>query len=259
MLNLSTLRPGLLVSLKTSVRGNVSYQKVDLENETVAGTSITRWETTRKIADAAEQERAIKVRSKASNLVKGVCARTSFGLLCPEDDQWKLEDAIVAAQTLVREFNSTAVYNRIDVYTIVGRIIPNDGEAVRAINSEIRELIDGMERGISARDIAVIRGAAAAAKNVGKMLSPAAQARFQEAIDSARAIANTLKQRAVEAVVEIDQQQLAALKRARTEFLDLEAAGTVEAPIAQVRAIDLEIEPAAGHPAAKSTASVEIE
>ena len=61
----SIIRPGMLVGLKTAIRGGVSYQKVDLQAPTVeAGTQVARWETTREITDAAEHERAVHTRSR---------------------------------------------------------------------------------------------------------------------------------------------------------------------------------------------------
>ena len=57
---ISTLRPGLLVSLKTSIRGNVSYQTRDLEHEhaVAGGQTRARWETERTVANKAEIARA---------------------------------------------------------------------------------------------------------------------------------------------------------------------------------------------------------
>ena len=90
----NTLRPGLLVALNTSVKGNVNYTRRDLEtdHETDAGLK-TKWETERTITDAAEYEQAIKVRSKARSLVTAVCTPTAFGLLCPETGAPELQPA----------------------------------------------------------------------------------------------------------------------------------------------------------------------
>ena len=84
-MEVSTLRNGLLVSLKTSVTGNVSYIKRDIETDHVTedGHLAAKWETERTIVDPGEHEAAIKVRSKARALVTGVCVASAFGLLCP--------------------------------------------------------------------------------------------------------------------------------------------------------------------------------
>src|SRR5262249_46513243 len=95
MLTTSTLRPGFLVSLKTSTRGNVAYDKRDIERDhLVKGKRVAKWETTRQIADPDEFERAQKVRAKACSLIRGVCAQSDFGLLCPEDKGDQLAKAI---------------------------------------------------------------------------------------------------------------------------------------------------------------------
>ena len=64
----ATLRPGLLVSLKTSVHGNVSYQRRDIINEA----SHSKWETDRVIADPVEHEAATKARNTARGMIAKV-------------------------------------------------------------------------------------------------------------------------------------------------------------------------------------------
>ena len=69
----STLRPGFLVSLKTTVRGNVHYVRKDIEASVAAGeiaddaeeSRIDRWETERTISDPKEYKAARTARSKA--------------------------------------------------------------------------------------------------------------------------------------------------------------------------------------------------
>ncbi len=55
-LKASTLRPGLLVSVKTSIRGNVTYSTRDLDPDHIEsdGSRQARWETERRIADPQE-------------------------------------------------------------------------------------------------------------------------------------------------------------------------------------------------------------
>src|SRR5260221_4374072 len=95
-LQAQTLRPGLLVSLKTSLDGNVKYRSVDIvaDHVTAEGERRAKWETERTIQDPAEYERAVKARSKARAIITGVCAPSSFGLLCPEFQRDKLTAAV---------------------------------------------------------------------------------------------------------------------------------------------------------------------
>ena len=118
-LPVSTLVPGLLVSLKTSVRGGVAYQKQDIEKTP----EHAQWVTDKTVSDPAEHERATKVRNKCSSLVRGVCSLSTFGLLCRQDNQWKLEEAMTEARDLAREFNRTSRYSKISVNVIVGPVL----------------------------------------------------------------------------------------------------------------------------------------
>ena len=180
----STLRPGFLVSLKTSVRGNVSYQRKDIEAEhkTEDGKAMARWETERVIADATEHDAAIKARTKARVMVTSVCTASAFGLLCPESAAEELEKAIEGARQVAESFNAEAKLTRLSVYVITGRIAQDDVEAVKAINSEIRDLLSDMQEGIGNCDAKAVREAATKARSLGSMLSFDAAAKVQKGL-----------------------------------------------------------------------------
>ena len=250
-INTSTLRPGLLVSLKTSCRGNVSYDKVDLEHrETSTGADKAKWETTRTISDPVEFEAARKAQGKASSIIRGVCTPSAFGLLCPHEDSDLLEKAIREARDIVREFNSTANLTRVNVYVIAGKIAADDVEAVKAINSEIRELLETMATGLQNADVKVIREAASKAKQLGGMLSSDCEARVRIAIDTARSAARKIVKAGETAATEIDAHAIRKITEQRVAFLDLSETDEVAAPQAEAVAVDFD-------PLAVSTPSVD--
>jgi hypothetical protein len=237
----STLRPGLLVSLKTSITGNVKYRKIDLEadHETSDGARQARWETERTIADAADYEKARKVRGKAGSLIRGVCANSAFGLLCPETAAEELEAAIKAARAMTEEFNNESSLSRLSVNVLIGRIAPDDVEAVKAINSELRDLLSDMEKGLRNLDVKVVREAAGKAKQIGNMLSPDAAARVQIAIEAARSSARKIVAAGEQAATEIDLRAIRAVTEARTAFLDLDEVREISSPAVEHRSLDL--------------------
>jgi hypothetical protein len=236
----STLRPGLLVSLKTSVRGNVSYNRRDLENDNDGKTATAKWETERTIADAKEHEAAQKARSKAVSLVRAVCAKSAFGLLCPENAAEELDEAIADARKITDAFNSKAKLTRVSVYVIAGRVAADDVEAVKSINSEIKDLLADMERGLANCDVKVVRDAANKAKNVGMMLSADAQARVQIAIETARASARKIVSAGEQAAQEIDKRAIRKITEMRTAFLDLDEQAEIATPAQDARNLDFE-------------------
>lgn len=244
----STLRPGLLVSLKTSVVGNVAYAKETLEptHLTEDGKSKARWETLRTITDPVEHEAALKARNKAAGIIRGICTNSAFGLLCPEADADKLAAAMVEARKLADAFNATAALSRVHLYIITGRVAPDDVEAIKAINSEVRDLLADMKVGIEKLDVKAVREAASRAKEIGAMLSADAQARVQIAVDTARAAATKIVKAGETAAAEIDESALRKITEMRTAFLDLDTAGEIKAPSASGRALDLA--PAASGP-----------
>lgn len=248
-MRISVLKPGLLVSLKTSVVGAVKYERVDLEAEHYddAGARVARWETTREIPDPAEFESATRARSAARATIAGVCCASSFGLLCPSEKEGELQVAMTAAQKLVNDFNQTAKRSRVDVYVLIGRVADNDVEAARAIGAELRELLEAMQAGIKAADPEVIREAANRARAIGGMLSEDTGRQVGEAIAQARKVARELVKRVQGAgelaATVVSQCNVEAIERARFAFLDLEKGATTEAVPVPARGIDL---PAAG-------------
>lgn len=254
----SVLKPGLLVSLKTSLRGGVSYKRVDLEadHRTESGERRAEWQTSRVISDADEFDRATIARSAARSAIAGVCCSSSFGLLCPSDREADLAGAIETARATAAAHNETATRTQVDIFVLVGRVAQDDVEAARAIGAEVRELLDAMRAGILAADPDAIRDAASKARALGGMLSADVAGQVSAAILEARSAARELVKRvgkageiAADVVKDCSVQRIEA---ARFAFLDLEA-GTA-APVApSARGLDLApAEPArsAGAPAA---------
>ena len=240
-----TLRPGLLVSLKTTIKGGVEYDRNELDAAHVLpdGALVSKWETAKRIEDPAEYEAAVKVRGACRTAITRVCASSDFGLLCPSDRELDLAAAIKEARALADAHNRAAVRTSIEVYTIVGRIAADDAEAMRAINSEIRGLLTTMEEGIKGADAKAIRAAANAARNLGSMLTPDAALKVESAIEAARTAARAIVKRiekdgesAVEVIASLKMEDLQA---ARFAFLDMDAPIAVEAAPLTPASLDL--------------------
>lgn len=238
----STLRPGLLVSLKTSLVGNVKYfsREIEAEHTTEDGAAKARWETERTVSDAVEYEAGKKVRAKTRALISAACSISTFGLLCPEENADVLEKAIAEAHKTADEFNATAKLSRVHVYILTGRVASNDVEAVKAINSEVRGLLEDMERGIANIDVKMIREAASQAKQLGSMLSSEAEARVRIAIDTARDAAKDIVKANGSQPPTVDQSAMRKIAEQRTAFLDLDDAKEVATPMLPRARLDLE-------------------
>lgn len=239
---ISTLRPGILVSLTIKISGNVSYKTKDIERRHKIGDGAerARWETERTVENVAELRRAEKVRSAARQLISKTCARSSFGLLCPDAWQGDLHANIAQARRMAAEFNSRARCTEVGVYAIVGRVAQDDVEAVRAINSEVRSLMQEMTEGLKDLDVDRVREAAGRARSVGMMLSEEAAGRVREAIDAARASARKIVKAGDAVSAEIDKEAIKQISRARTSFLDLDEKRVLPArPRSVGRAVEL--------------------
>lgn len=237
--NTSVIRPGYLVSLKTTLAGGVSYKRVDLDTGLTVeelkaeaeknGTTmpaVARWETTRTIDDPEEYALASTARSAARVAIVRVCTKTSFGLLCPVENEAALDAAIVAARDIARAHNANAKGTHVDVYALKGRIAGTDEEATRALVEETRSLIDEMERGIEGLDAKAIRDAATRAQEMGQMLAPEQKEKVDGAVEAARRAARQIVKRIEKdgesAAIVLADIQRGAIHKARIAFLDVD-------------------------------------
>lgn len=245
----SVLKPGLLVSLKTTIKGGADYQRVEIEQDHALenGARFAKWETTRVISDPAEYERAIQARGKARAAIISICCSSSFGLLCPASREPELNTAIDIARIIADEFNATSKRAAIEVYIIAGRVARDDVEAAKAISAEVRDLLADMETGIKNADAEVIREAANKARALGGMLTDEAKEKVSEAVTEARKAARLIVKRieksgelAATVVAELSVQNIEA---ARFAFLDLDAAALGEATQEQPAAPAIDLAP----------------
>lgn len=236
----TTIRPGLLVAVKTSIKGNVTYKKSATHVETLPdGVEKAEWDTERRIKDAAEQEAATKARGRARSLIASVCSTTDFGYLCPIASKPELEAAITEARKVCEEFNRTSKVTKLRFNAVTGTIAQNDYQAVRAIRREVAELLTDMQEGLQNLDVGVAREAANRAKQLGQMLSSEAEVRVELAIKQVRESCKKIAAAGETGAAEIDRVTIQRLTEARTAFLDLDGADEVAAPIAEGRALDL--------------------
>lgn len=235
------IRPGILVSARTTSAGNVSYTRVDLGQDTDGKTERSRWETARTIVDVQEHKEASEVRSKAAYMIRRTCIRSSFGLICPNADESALQEGIRLAQELVNDFNNRARFTKLGLYVLQGRIADSDEQALRAVAGEVAELLDQMKAGIANLDPKAIRDAANAARQLGAMLDAASQEKVGEAVKAARSAAREIVRR-VEKSGEDATQVLTDLNTtpidaARFAFLDLDLEQSDEHPEAEAVAM----------------------
>lgn len=231
----TVIKPGILVALRSSVVGGVTYSRADLGLEEEEATavaqlsaeaSVEKWETTKIVTDPQEFKRAGDVRSKAAAEVRKVCIQTSFGLLAPADREAELDAAAQKARELIGEFNASSQHSKVSIYLLKGRIASTDEEAVRAIGAEVSALVVEMNQGIDRLDPEAIRKAASAAAQLGAVLDARQQQVVSAAVEAARKAARTITKR-VEKEGEAGSVVLASLQRdaletARITFLDLE-------------------------------------
>ena len=227
--NIQKIRPGLMISLKTTVKGGVSYLREDLTEgaETRSdGKAVEKWETTKIVEDPAEHERARKTINKARSIIAKVCITTAFGLLCPEEREAELNTAIAEAKKLISAHNATATFTHVRVYCLKGRIASTEEESARAIGEEVSALLATMNQSIDKLDVEAIREAATKAKQLEEMLGPeqaeAVAGAVEQARKAARAIVKRVQNEGEAAAIVLKDIARGNLEKARIAFLDFE-------------------------------------
>lgn len=241
------IRPGVLVSLKTRIRGNVKYQKRDIEyaHTDEYGYQRSAWETHKIVFDPAEQTRASQVCSRSRYLVARLCASTDHGLLCPDDRVEQLNDAIAEARALAAEFNASSVYTSVEVNVVRGRVVADDMETARAIFAEQERFLQEIAEGLQRLDVKEVRAICKRALSAGQILSPNANATVKAAVAAARGACNRIVEAGEQVAVEIDQATLDTISMARNSFLDFDFEEVeVEQPTLGGRAVDFDVEEA---------------
>lgn len=222
-----TIQPGYLLSLKTSVRGGVSYARQDLPTD-VAGQE--RWETIKSTVDPDEHKRATKLRGRCSSRIRAISIKTSFGLFITEDRLKRLNEILAEIRADVREFNNGAQASRVGVWCVKGKVAATDEEAARGIASDVVDLLAQMDAGIKDLDVEAIRNAATQARQVLGALSPEQQKIATAAVDAARDAASTIARRILkkseDAAVVLQSIDAGAISAARMAFLDMEGASS---------------------------------
>lgn len=237
----SILRPGYLVAFSVRVSDTgLSYKRDDLVSTVDAkdvgeNAQVTKWETTKILADAAEHAKAVKVQGKISGLVRKSLAVTPFGYFCTEANFQDLVTAIDGAKKIAADHNASSVYTTARVFFRVGKVATTDEQAARDIAEELVSIVDRMNLAITRLDPEAIREAVKDALAFGAMLAPVESEKVGLAVEAARDAANKIAKavRRVEARQEEGEKnatldaasllaslQRDALETARIAFLD---------------------------------------
>jgi len=221
------MKPGILVSLKTSVAGGVTYQRTDLDDQKVGSSETRRWETVKTVDNVDDFMRAGAVRGEASALIRKPCIKSAFGLICLSADEDELEKAINEAMRMCDNYNRSGTnLSNVRVNVLRGRIADNDAEAARGIAQEITDLLEQMKTGVANFDVRTIREAAGKAREVARVLGNQEAEIVSNAVAAARKAARTIAKRiekgGEEALVVFRDLQLGPIDIARFAFMDPE-------------------------------------
>ena len=218
------IKPGLLVSLSSTVTGNVHYYKQTLEfpHLTETGEQRSRHETTKIVVDPDEHDRAGKVRDKCRSLILSVCSTMGPSwLLCPEDRKDELIEKIAEAREWAADFNRTAVYTRVEFTVFWGVVAQDDARAAEAVARTVAQLMADMQVGLAELDVKKVRALCDKGIQMGQVLSEDSRTTTQIAIRAAREACKRIVKAGEDVAIEIDRNAIRVVEMARTSFLEI--------------------------------------
>lgn len=237
MVNISKIKPGLLVSVKTRQHGGVSYTKRDIEapRVTESGAQVSRWETDKFVFDPDETERAQQVANRARYLVTRNCVKTEMQqLLCPNDRRQELRDAVAEARALVAEFNASASFTEIQIDVWVGEIVDNGVDAAQQIFASQQAFLNEMIEGLKELDPKKVRAAINKSRDLGQMMTGQANEMLTEATRVAEAARQRIIAAGENAIVAIDLEAITKIGSVRNSFLDFDYASSAAVEEVQI-------------------------
>lgn len=225
------IKAGYLVSSKTTLCGGVHFTRTEYNKNKEGERAVTKWKTTKVIDSPDEYRRGEEIRNRINYLVYRVCVLTSFGLLCPSKKKKELEEAIAEGAKLARDYNRTARYSRITPYIFWTQILNDNEDNLKALSSEIREMLDTMKDGIlnigkkPLKDsIKEIKKAADKAKRLTEVLDDSYTGKINVAVEEARKAAREITKRVIkknESIEEVLKSiNTKAIAAARFAFID---------------------------------------
>lgn len=247
-----TIKPGYLVSVKTTLRGGVKYEREDIRNEHKKdGSKEEEWRTVKTVTNEEEFKAAEKQRAKIAALVSSRCKLTPFGLICQEEDIEELYMAKELAELMVDEWNTSAKHTIMTLNVLPVCISTDDERVARDIAKQMRDLAKQMKDAVRAGDVEAIREAAKTAATMKEMFGEEEKARVSLAIKAARDAAKIITKQVIKNKEKIEAVlptlKLGPISKMRFVFADIPEDGQKKAsakmPVAS----------------AKRTATVEID
>ncbi len=224
------IRPGLLISLSTSVKPRhadaIKSTRELIESRTLPdGSLYERWKKTKTILDPKEWKRAGQARLRVRALVKAACAQTAFGFICPAEEQEQLDANLRQADREVAEFNRTSQHYEVRWQYLAGEIKADDAEAVRAIREQVGGILEDLESATKAGDVESIRDLCGQAQQMERLLEQKSTARGQvgRAVEAGRKIARAVVKQVQKAGEKIEgvltEEQRSPISLARFAFV----------------------------------------
>ena len=259
------LKPGRMVSLRSTVRGGVEYDREDLptacdcaladgpraevrgpDHATSCpmgeGEAVKAWKTVRRIKDPVEWKRAKAVRGRAVAKVWHACVFTEFGLVLPDDRRAKFEEILTEQRQLVHEHNKTTQHTHVTLRVLRSRL-ERDEETETSLAAEVDEVVEDMEACAAASDVDGARKTALKAQKLTAIFSSDVAARVMEKVKAARDAATAAAKAARDAAkpkVDDEEEEAAkeakAVKKAAKEAKAAEAKAAKEAKAADGKA-----------------------
>lgn len=188
----AVVKPGLLVVIKSSVRGGAEYDRREMSTDDVdpAGAEQVRaWATVQRVFDPDELAGAKAVRGRAVGWLWARVAQTPYGLVVTDDRVHAFDAALAKARAAVDAFNGGARHVRVTLRVLKTRLLLE--EAAAAFEEAAEEAVEELDARDfkTAEDVEEIRKVADRAADFAAVLRGDLAERVLAKIREARAAA----------------------------------------------------------------------
>jgi uncharacterized protein YoxC len=141
MYAIEKMKPGILIGEECKLYGGIRYTRKELDLITEALSLTRTYETEVIIENVEERKEGDKVRSWARQHLRKICAQTLVGLVCPQENDHKLETTIKEIQEAVDSFNHNSRTCNIRARYVQFRIEEDNKEMISVLTEQVASII----------------------------------------------------------------------------------------------------------------------
>lgn len=219
MINVSQLKPAVILVHRCSRRGGVTYshQKeifIEKAEDNAQRRESKKWEGERTIHNVEEFQEGQKLQSACKYAVAALGRKTALGILVDESRLSDIDEEIKEWSQKIDKFNAAAKFTRIENFIMKFIVSGDNKKVLEMMLRDLAELLEQLTKAMSAADPKSIREVLQKLKNSTELLPAVAADLVENAVSGAKEKAREIAkaQSALKNAVEDREERLVELE-----------------------------------------------